>query len=76
MSLLKDMEAIMALPYKTGSQNIIDFIEYVGTKPAGGIWDGLNRAINNSKSSSSFVIVFAGVSAERNREQPLFPLWK
>ncbi len=59
------MEAIMALPNKTGSQEVIDFIDYLETKPAGGILGNVNRATNN-KFFSSFVISFSGILAESN----------
>jgi hypothetical protein len=68
------MEATMALPYKTGGQDVIHFVEYFETRPVGVILSVVKQVIE-TKSLSSFVIPFAGVSAQRSRMYS-FPLRK
>jgi hypothetical protein len=59
------MEATMAMPNKTGGQDVIHFVEYFETSPVGGVLGVVKQAIE-TKSLSSIVIPFAGVSAQRN----------
>jgi hypothetical protein len=59
------MEATMALPYKTGGQDVVHFVAYFETRPVGVILSVVKQVIE-TKSHSSFVTPFAGVSAQRD----------
>ncbi len=62
ISLYQDMEAIMALPYKTGGQNGIGFIEYCETRPAG---------VKNAIDIKSFIRFAISSVVLRQPETPL-----
>jgi hypothetical protein len=69
------MEAIMALPNKTGSQEVINFIWFLENKPTGGILSGVQKTID-TKSSSSLVIPLSVFSTQGNLVSSSFPLKK
>jgi hypothetical protein len=75
MSLHREMEAIMALPYMTGGQEVINCIGSLETKPVGDALSGIPKIIDMKLMSGS-INPLSGASTQRSLVCSSFPLRK